>query len=370
MAGLGSIAWGDKMTKAGPQPARGSDVRTHFLDRLPLDWSDPALRELSDLLARTFWDRRETVAVAQAAGLNLAAVYLDQPASRLWQELFDQARLAGRQRELVTASAARGPALASRLDELLAARPAVDSMGDAAGGQPAWQGFSPDGGAERIIVEDAPSLLGIAFLRRGLDVARAVCRLRVVLGDRVSLGSAFRIGPDLLLTNYHVLRGSDDATATVAEARFNYELDWRLREAESVQVACDPASIVGEAADDWAVIRAAGPIPAEFPALDVTDIGSVAVDDRVYIIQHPDGAHKMIGMHHNLVRHVDDRVVQYWTDTKAGSSGSPVFDERWRLVALHHWWVRLEAGGRVEYRNQGRRIDRVLARINGAGVGI
>jgi V8-like Glu-specific endopeptidase len=361
------------MTAAGLRPADASGREQHFLDQLPLDWKDPALQELRDLLARTFWDKRTAVALAQQAGINLAAIYLDQPAAGLWRDFLDQARLAGRQRDLVAAAAAAAPALGPRFGELLAARPAVDSLGAvSAAGQTVWKGFSPDGGAERIIVEDSPSLLGIAFLRRGLEVARAVCRLRVVLDGKVMLGSAFRIGPDLLLTNYHVLRDPDRPAAVPAlvEARFNYELDWQLREAESVRVECDPATIIGEAPDDWAAIRVSEPIPAEFPALDLADIGSVAVDDHVYIIQHPDGAPKMIGMHHNLVRYVDDRVVQYWTDTKAGSSGSPVFDERWRIVALHHWWVRIAAGDRVEYRNQGRRISQVADRMRTAGIEI
>ncbi len=43
----------------------------------------------------------------------------------------------------------------------------------------------------------------------------------------------------------------------------------------------------------------------------------------------------MIGLSHNLVRHVDRDVLQYWTDTKVGSSGAPVFNSRWEVVGLH-----------------------------------
>ena len=61
-------------------------------------------------------------------------------------------------------------------------------------------------------------------------------------------------------------------------------------------------------------------------------------------------------------------MVQYLTDTYAGSSGSPVFDERWRLVALHHRWVKYKRQGEIEYRNQGRRITRVAAGLSAAGI--
>jgi endonuclease G len=90
----------------------------------------------------------------------------------------------------------------------------------------------------------------------------------------------------------------------------------------------------------------------------------------VFIIQHPDGGPKMIGLSHNLVRHVDDDVLQYWTDTKAGSSGSPVFDNRWRVVGLHHRWVAAPEGEGVAYRNQGRRIEPVLAGLQAHGIDV
>ena len=94
----------------------------------------------------------------------------------------------------------------------------------------------------------------------------------------------------------------------------------------------------------------------------------VRVDDRVYIIQHPSGAPKKIGMIHNVVRSVDDDVVQYLTDTEGGSSGSPVFNEQWGLVALHHQWVEATINGVKEIRNQGRRIERVVAGLQTAQV--
>ena len=90
------------------------------------------------------------------------------------------------------------------------------------------------------------------------------------------------------------------------------------------------------------------------------DSTSVALDDRVYIIQHPHGEVKKLAARHNVVRHVDDVVIQYWTDTARGSSGSPVFDEHWRLVAVHRRWRRIgQLGGADEFRNEGVRIERV-----------
>jgi V8-like Glu-specific endopeptidase len=54
--------------------------------------------------------------------------------------------------------------------------------------------------------------------------------------------------------------------------------------------------------------------------------------------------------------------VQYLTDTEPGSSGSPVFDSQWRLVALHHSGGWLPEPGRETkfYRNEGININRVI----------
>ena len=53
--------------------------------------------------------------------------------------------------------------------------------------------------------------------------------------------------------------------------------------------------------------------------------------------------------------------VQYLTDTLPGSSGSPVFDKDWRLVALHHsgGWITEPGSKETFYRNEGIHVDRV-----------
>ncbi len=55
----------------------------------------------------------------------------------------------------------------------------------------------------------------------------------------------------------------------------------------------------------------------------------------VNIIQHPDGGPKMLALRNNLVTKSTKSDVCYLTDTKLGSSGSPVFNDQWTMVALH-----------------------------------
>jgi hypothetical protein len=60
------------------------------------------------------------------------------------------------------------------------------------------------------------------------------------------------------------------------------------------------------------------------------------VNDFVSIIQHPQGGPKKIAFTDNKVSAVFDDLVQYSTDTEPGSSGSPVFNQDWEIVGLHH----------------------------------
>jgi endonuclease G len=55
------------------------------------------------------------------------------------------------------------------------------------------------------------------------------------------------------------------------------------------------------------------------------------------IIQHPSGWPKMISVRNNILTARTDHTLLYETDTEQGSSGSPVFNDDWQLVALHHW---------------------------------
>ena len=117
-------------------------------------------------------------------------------------------------------------------------------------------------------------------------------------------------------------------------------------------------------------MRGAAAPPSSSAVLGLRGAAAPRKDDYVFIIQHPDGGPKMIGLSHNLVRYVDDDVLQYWTDTKAGSSGAPVFNSRWEVVGLHHRWVQAPEGEGVTYRNQGRRIGRVLEGLERHGLNV
>jgi len=339
--------------------------RPHFLDALPFDWTRPEARELRDFLATTFFREGPVIEFAAQAGIRPGTVAWSQPMQSVWHELITKARNQDRLRELLDQVADSGEGVAARLRELTADTPVVEAPTTAV--QPTWRGFADRSSMERQIF-DEPTLLDVAFLQRGVELAPAVARLLVTLPSGRYYGTGFRVGEDLLLTNHHVLFDPGGRSATGVEAWLHYELDVTGRPREYQVIDCRTETIAGDPVHDWAVIRTNVPFPTEIPILDLASAVSVVADDRVYIIQHPNGGMKKIGMHHNVVRYVDEDVVQYWTDTEAGSSGSPVFSERWELVGLHHQWVETGPAGAQEYRNQGRRITRIAEGLNAAGL--
>jgi V8-like Glu-specific endopeptidase len=338
---------------------------TTFLDKPPpYDFANPAARDLWDLLAANYLSKPPVQDLLVTVIVDPAQIDWDQAMRWVWHDILALTHKQAKLRPLLQEIAAGGDAaVAARIAELIAPAPVTATPSPAA--PTAWKGA--DGGIEKII-ETESTFLDIAFLRRGVELGAGVCRLLVTLSGDKYYGTAFRIAPDLLLTNHHVLFDHDhgDAQATAVEAWFGYERSFAGLDMPYMIVMADPASIIGQKDHDWAVVRTADPMPAQAPVIALTGSRPVTVDDRVYIIQHPGGAPKKIGMIHNVVRFVDDDVVQYLTDTEGGSSGSPVFNEQWQIVALHHQWTTAKQGDVTEIRNQGQRIERVVDGLEAA----
>lgn len=183
-----------------------------------------------------------------------------------------------------------------------------------------------------------------SFLVEGAQVRRAVGYVEVNTPGQSRLGSGFLIGAGLFVTNCHVIGTEADALA--ATVTFDRELDPRLIPTATTTFRLDPqrlflCSKVDEL--DFAVIavgeRLSGPA-----ALD--DLGFCPLspaDDKhtlgmnVNVIQHPNGTYKQVAIRNNLLTHRTDRSLLYETDTEVGSSGAPVFNDSWDVIALHHW---------------------------------
>ncbi len=340
---------------------------THVLDTYPLDFSRQEVRDLRTHLMQTFDSGDSVKALLRDSGIDTAYVNTARDMRLVWTDALDVARKQDRLRVLLSTAASEpiGSAIRPILDDLLSATPAAsteprDSI--------EWKiAGAVESGLERII-ESESTLLDISFLERGLELSPSVAKLVVTLNDQKRYyGTAFRIGADLLLTNHHVLFDAI-GPATAVEAWFGYEVAFSGVDRAHTVLPCRTDSIVGRIDHDWAVVRTEGEMPTSAGVVALSGAPPPKLLDRVYIIQHPRGEAKKIGMIHNVVTDVTDDVLQYRTDTDAGSSGSPVFNEQWQVVGLHHRWESTVRGGRPEYVNQGRRIGRVVEGLKAEGL--
>jgi V8-like Glu-specific endopeptidase len=320
--------------------------------------------------------------VALKSGLNTGMIFFSNAPAFVWKDTLDEAAKSGLTRTLVQEVRDRlnqNSPMRPFLDALLANQP-VRTEGEprSADGAPRFIASNDDVSEPEALLyhDDLTIQIGkvpglIVTLQRLAALSPAVCRLVVDIYGQGQHGTGFRIGPDLLLTNWHVLHKEHDGTvATAVTAEFGYEDDGDGGALAPIVIPCDVASIVTNQADDWAVIRAKQPLLDVWPVVKLTEAAAPTQSSSAYIIQHPGGQRKRVGFVRNQVSFFDDRVVHYLTDTQEGSSGSPVFDRQGRLIALHHAGGRpQEVVGRSPMRkNEGIRISRIISGLTSQNV--
>ncbi len=199
---------------------------------------------------------------------------------------------------------------------------------------------------ERIIGEN--NLTSVNFLSRGIKAANAVCRIKVPSRSGGWHGTGFLIGPELLMTNNHVL--SSSAEAAQAEAEFGYEHDSEGALQTPVRFNLSPHDIFFTSIDLDVTLVSVVPFsehgaPLEryghLPLLPLS--GKGVSGEWVTICQHPGGRPKQMTIRKSQIIKLSDahkidlsKFIHYTTDTLPGSSGAPVLNDQWQVVAIHH----------------------------------
>lgn len=354
-----------------------------ILDQLPFPWADPIAQQLHITLTRLHPTPQRATSVAERVGIDTAFLDAQQPPVFVWHDILDLAAQGGLTRQLVRTAREllneQNPQRAFFDDLLADIAPPIDS-----------EARNPDGTAVFIRDDDSitePEALlyrddltletgrlpaFIQTLQHLAGLASAVCKIEARFPGETGTGTGFRIAPDLVLTNWHVLheQTGSHAPASEVELEFGFEDDGQGGTIASTAVAGDVDSIVTDMSNDWAVIRPTSPLPVEFVTLRLSEAVEPIKGEGAYIVQHPGGRRKRVAFVRNQVSDFDDRVVTYLTDTEPGSSGSPVLNAAGQLIGLHH------AGGTPQAitgrppitKNEGIRIPRVVDGLKRHGI--
>jgi V8-like Glu-specific endopeptidase len=194
----------------------------------------------------------------------------------------------------------------------------------------------PDEARLEKIIGGQNNLLKINWLEKALAASKSVCR--VVCADG-NLGTGFLTKEGYVFTNNHVISSAD--IAKTARLEFNYEVgpDGKTKSRTSYELDASDFKTSTPDKFDFArvkvVDRADAPLAQwGFVEFDIEAIPTVG--ESVTIIQHPKGEDKQIALNANEVLGQLNQHLFYTTDTEPGSSGSPVFNKDWKVVAIHH----------------------------------
>ena len=223
---------------------------------------------------------------------------------------------------------------------------------------------------ERII--NTPDFVDVRYLEAGTRSAHAVGRVDVRdhAGRVLGFGTGSMVTARLLLTNHHVL--PDAQTAANSQIEFNFEDGIDGQPLQPRRFALDPASFfLADQGLDFALVAVAAS-PQELAPFGfnraIAAEGKAIAGDFVTIVQHPGGQKKQVALRDNRIVDVFDQFLHYAADTEPGSSGSPVFNDQWELVALHHASVPAPEHPELgRFVNEGIRVSRLLRFIAAQG---
>lgn len=184
--------------------------------------------------------------------------------------------------------------------------------------------------AELEAIQDVRAeFLDVAFLATLYGRSSAVCRIEE---NNAPLGTGFLIGPQLVLTNHHVVPSDDVEQKVVARFHFRRRPDGSLdadqrTTARAVLARSDATQL------DFALLELSEPLATIEPL--APQLEAPGHDEAVYIIQHPQGEPQKIVLQGNFVKSVTAPRLRYGANTLPGSSGSPIFDRQGRLIGIH-----------------------------------
>jgi len=211
-------------------------------------------------------------------------------------------------------------------------------------------------------IQGSNNIMPIEFLVQGVTAAAAIGRLvysdnfvdpggiRGRKGDPI--GTCFLVAPEFILTALHVIPNNSKSHAQFDVNR------------------CDVVGgpLVSSKDWDYALYKidtgGANGMPQPLPIKSGVKDGSIqfTADEPVVIVHFPGGNDKRITVFDSRVQDADlcRNVLLYSSDTTPGSSGAPVLNQFWEVIAVHRGPIEYARKNERARGNYGSRIDRII----------
>lgn len=181
------------------------------------------------------------------------------------------------------------------------------------------------------------------FLDRAMLVRPCVGRIRVTGEGHRGWATGFLVAPGLVLTNHHVFPSAQAIGASRIAFDFWFDVaGGRPQEPDDYAFRPD-LFFVADKSLDYALVQVEAmsinghAITARRHLRLIRDSGKARSGEFVTIMQYPRGEPMQIALRENEVVRAEEQesFIHYQADTAHGSSGAPVFNDQFQVVALH-----------------------------------
>ena len=206
---------------------------------------------------------------------------------------------------------------------------------------------------EKLLFKGRDERVSAEFISKAIDLSRSVCRMQVprifhgvAKGENI-FGTGWIIAPSLIITNHHVIDAREciiepSATKTDFVLQAEQTIIWfdYLREGGSFVEIKDFTLEASDESLDYAILRLNNPntlISRKCLNL-IRQQPKLNRGYRLNILQHSRGGPLIYAIRNNF--YIDtgnsNAFLRYLTDTEPGASGSPVLNDMWEVIGLHH----------------------------------
>lgn len=231
--------------------------------------------------------------------------------------------------------------------------------GDAAGRNPVTLLPQNDDGSSLDPQAFTPEMIGVLEVADLLSAFNLAARRLCLIRAGGKQGTGFLIGPQTVLTNWHVMSNLIDPGAgkardgSAGQISVSFETladnqgrtcpvagDWLVGFSPLAKVASDPlpqAVSPDNTFLDYCAIRLLGAPGRERGWYDLSQTGALNNEsDAFFVIQHPAGVAQRAGVARDTVPDANPDFLRHKVWTASGSSGGLCLDHRLTPIGLHH----------------------------------